>query len=645
MVWVRFPGLGLEFWNEKILFTICNEIGTPIKVDNATARCEVGYYVNVLVEVGFSQHIPSKGGPIGFEKNKNVGEQEHMVPIIPKEMNISNQEKSNTTEKFNPKEKPNPIPFDICDFPSKEDSIVKTIQNTIPASNSCGEILSQQSKISPLEIEDNVEVPEAIIIEVPSQTTVEAVNLESNMVKFVDGTNGTVVITPVQVISWAKVVEKNKVNSTSDSGSPSAHLSMVEKEMNKSIAQPQVISVSSQMITVSVGDVLVSGVHAHVKVVQRRFLWSEMQLRSDLNKPWIILGDFNAVIAQEEKVGGKASNRNAMLEFSECLNQCELLPAPKTGLQFSWSNCQQGSKIILCALDRVVFNQKWLQLYGDWGYKIGMRIISDHAPLLGVLGKDNNRGSCFSVLAKIEGIKKEALNNLVKAQNEHASREVQANTLLRQKSRVKWIKEREANTSLFHTNMKIRNSINMICELEDKDGNMIADQEKIVDLLVNHFQEKFQYKPVEYTDKLLDVIPKVINEEDQKMLEDIPKEEDIKEVVFDIDQENAPGPDGFSARISVMVNGGPCGFFPMERGLKQGDPISPIMFVIMEEVLSRNISALVERGELQPMVTKKVMREKSLLNLLKLLDCYQVSLGQIINKAKSKLFVDDTDEC
>ncbi|XP_026384092.1 uncharacterized protein LOC113279630 [Papaver somniferum] len=441
-----------------------------------------------------------------------------------------------------------------------------------------------------------------------------------------------------------------------------------------------------------------------------------MQLISDLNKPWIILGDFNAVISQEEKFGGRAPNRNAMLEFSECLNQCELLPAPKTGLQFSWSNCQKGK----------------------------------------------------------------ALNNLVKAQNEHASREVQANTLLRQKSRIKWIKEGAANKSFFHTNMKNRNSKNMICELEDKYGNVIVDQEKIADLLVNHFQENFKYKLVDCTDNLLDVIPKVINEEDQKMLDNIPDEEEIKKVVFDIDPENAPGPDGFSgifyrscweiikndlvnaiqfcwrrnfilkgmkssflfllpkvqgaksaknfrpiglsiifkiftklitkrmsglmnklispqqvayvkgrsiheqvmlaselvnemkfkrrggnfgikldisqdydtvswkflikvlkkygfssswcewliilfksARISVMVNGGPCGFFPAERGLKHGDPLSPILFGIMEEVLGRNISALVDRGELQPMVTKK---------------------GQIINKAKSKLFVDGTSQ-
>ncbi|XP_026451120.1 uncharacterized protein LOC113351327 [Papaver somniferum] len=50
----------LKIRNWKIIFKICEEIGTPIKVDEATLKCDFGYYANVLVEVDFAQPIPGK---------------------------------------------------------------------------------------------------------------------------------------------------------------------------------------------------------------------------------------------------------------------------------------------------------------------------------------------------------------------------------------------------------------------------------------------------------------------------------------------------------------------------------------------------------------------------------------------------------
>jgi hypothetical protein len=51
-----------------------------------------------------------------------------------------------------------------------------------------------------------------------------------------------------------------------------------------------------------------------------------------------------------------------------------------------------------------------------------------------------------------------------------------------------------------------------------------------------------------------------------------------------------------SARFSVLVNGTPAGFFNSSRGLRQGDPLSPLLFVIVMEALSKMLTITVDRG-------------------------------------------------
>ncbi|XP_026399016.1 uncharacterized protein LOC113294854 [Papaver somniferum] len=306
---------------------------------------------------------------------------------------------------------------------------------------------------------------------------------------------------------------------------------------------------SSQMITVSIGGVLVSGIHAHVGVVQRRFLWSEMELISDLKQPWLAIGDFNSIVSSDEKIGGRATNRRVMQEFNTCLDNCELIQAPKSGLQFSWSNCQHGNKRILSGSASIPkpsnipfkFQKMWLSHPGFmdlvsncWNEDIvgdpAFVLLQKLKRLKNIL-RDWNWNMFGNVHVKIKEAEEEVqkamklsdnnptdaamLNNLVMAENNHNSRE-------------------------------IRQSRNFISKLEDSNGDIISDQKKIAYTLVNHFEQKFQFQETEEADSLLEVIPEVITKEDQQMLDAVPNEEEIKEAIFSMNPKSSPGPDGFS---------------------------------------------------------------------------------------------------
>ncbi|XP_043697029.1 uncharacterized protein LOC122647778 [Telopea speciosissima] len=51
LVWIRFPDLPLEYWNEKIMLSMAKAVGRPVAIDGRTKRVMFGNFARALVEI------------------------------------------------------------------------------------------------------------------------------------------------------------------------------------------------------------------------------------------------------------------------------------------------------------------------------------------------------------------------------------------------------------------------------------------------------------------------------------------------------------------------------------------------------------------------------------------------------------------
>lgn len=112
------------------------------------------------------------------------------------------------------------------------------------------------------------------------------------------------------------------------------------------------------------------------------------------NQPWFLQGDFNEILGNHEKKGGRLRPESSFKDFRHLVRRCDLSDIKAIGDKFSWAG-QRRQHHVLCCLDRTMANSQWLDQYPASTTEFLEFGESDHRPLVTFISElvEEQRGS------------------------------------------------------------------------------------------------------------------------------------------------------------------------------------------------------------------------------------------------------------
>ena len=164
------------------------------------------------------------------------------------------------------------------------------------------------------------------------------------------------------------------------------------------------------------GDFFLSFVYGHPNPSHRHHLWERLE-RLHTHRtgiPWLIMGDFNEIISNGEKRGGRPRTEASFQDFRRMIRSCNFSDLKSTGDRFSWAG-KRGNHHVTCCLDRTMANSEWHTLFPESETEFLEFGESDHRPLVTqILAQKEERRGFFNYDSRLthkEGFRDTVLLN------------------------------------------------------------------------------------------------------------------------------------------------------------------------------------------------------------------------------------------
>ncbi|XP_010507173.1 PREDICTED: uncharacterized protein LOC104783755 [Camelina sativa] len=278
---------------------------------------------------------------------------------------------------------------------------------------------------------------------------------------------------------------------------------------------------------------------------------------------WCMIGDFNEILHNGEKLGGPTRSEAYFVDFAEMLKACEVSELSST---------------------------EWLTFFPAANQAFLDKKDSDHRPVLVSLvsSQDSYRGSirltsvsCTScwlknqlkklgqplplflgneLLKDLEGV--ERLSEEIEAEHAFINTSFSRMVIIKrdmvvahkeeeihwtQKSRKQWLRSGDKNTKYFHNSVKAERTKNAIVKLINEAGLAQKSEASKGDVAARYFQKLFasSYPREEDLQFFQDFVPKVNEEMNELIIADVTSEE-VRQAVFSISPSRAPRADGMT---------------------------------------------------------------------------------------------------
>jgi len=125
-----------------------------------------------------------------------------------------------------------------------------------------------------------------------------------------------------------------------------------------------------------------SCVYGHPIQSERHHLWQQLEQISDnRNAEWLLIGDFNEILSNDEKIGGPLREEWTSRNFRNMISYCDLEDMRSRGDRFTWVG-ERHTFTVKCCLDRAFTNSVWSATYPNAETEFLDFSGSDHKPVL-----------------------------------------------------------------------------------------------------------------------------------------------------------------------------------------------------------------------------------------------------------------------